>query len=112
MLRLVSIIPKSKIHGYRLKPGERIVCAFDCADEDFAPVVAVCREDSSVKSNTRESEAVPEDAVGVLPARDAGGVQGLSYKWNDPKAHVVYDPFRYDPIKVLPEKVSVRKNLN
>ena len=87
MLRLVRIIPKSKVHGQVLKAVERIVMGFDCSDEDFAPVVAVCKED------TRAEEAVPEDAVGVRPACDAGGVQGL----NSPS--VIYNPFRYNPIR-------------
>ena len=94
MLRLVRIIPKSKVHGQVLKAGERIVMGFDCSDEDFAPVVAVCKED------TRAEEAVPEDAVGVHPARDAGGVQGL------PLSYMLAGD-GYNPVKV-----SVRKNLN
>ena len=102
MLRLVRIIPNSKVHGQVLKAGERIVMGFDCSDEDFAPVVAVCKED------TRAEEAVPEDAVGVRPACDAGGVQGLTYKWNEPKAHVIYNPFRYNPVRASPNLISYR----
>ena len=67
MLRLVRLIPKAELRRLRLQPGERLCSAFDC--EDQVPVVALFREET----HTPVSEAVPEDAVGVRPAFDAGG---------------------------------------
>jgi len=71
MATVVRFIPKSKFNGLRLLPGERIVAAhFDCYDADYAtPLVAIVKD-------TPVIEAVPEDAVGVLPVKKAGGVLG------------------------------------